>query len=238
MVKPLAGFCVAGSVLFLTAIAFGNGQGQAEVNHRIDLVLEQKLGSSVRTVDPNYVFSTGAKVRFRLKSAVNGFLYVMDQGSSGKWQQLFPRDELAQSREVGAGKNYLIPASGAGWFQVSGPPGYDNVYFLVSPMDLGKTLPNGGHQENSSTAAADAAAFATATPRCDDELFRTHGECLDAHAGLKPIEKGESLPDRLPAMQGATSRDLIIVDNSKDTSISSTAPFDGPAIYRFRIAHK
>jgi hypothetical protein len=238
MVKQIGGICLAVSVVFLAAVSFGRGQGQAEVNHRIDLLLEQKEGPGIRTVDPNYVFSAGAKIRFRLKSAVNGFLYVMDQGSSGAWQQLFPRDELAQSREVSAGKNYVIPASGSGWFQVSGPPGYDNVYFLVSPMDLGKTLPNGGHQEISSSAAADAAAFAAATPRCDDELFRTHGECLDTHAGLKPIEKGEALPDRLPPLQGATSRDLIIVDNSKDTSISSTEPFDGPAVYRFRIAHK
>jgi len=35
-----------------------------------------------------------------------------------------------------------------------------------------------------------------------------------------------------------TSRDLIVVDNAKDTSVSSTEPFEGPSIYRFRIAHK
>ncbi len=237
MYKRVSGWCLAAGLLLALSPAVIRAQAQAELNHRIDLTLEKKEGASVRTVDPNYVFSAGDKIRFRLKSAVNGYLYVMDQGSSGSWQQLFPRDELAQSRRVASGKQYLVPASGSGWFQVAGPPGYDNVYFLVSPVDLGKSLPNSGRQQQSSTEDP-AAAFATATPRCDDELFRTHGECLDTHAGLKPIDKGETLPEKFSQFSVMTSRDLIVVDNSKDTSVSSTEPFEGPSVYRFRIAHK
>jgi hypothetical protein len=238
MYKRVSGWClVAGAVLALQP-APARAQAQAELNHRIDLVLEKKEGTSSRTVDPNYVFSAGDKVRFRLKSAVNGYLYVIDQGSSGLWQQLFPRDELTQSRRVASGQQYLVPASGSGWFQVTGPPGYDNVYFLISPVDLGKSLSSTRQEQQQSSTEDPAAAFATATPRCDDELFRTHGECLDTHAGLKPINKGESLPGKLSQYAVMTSRDLIVVDNSKDTSVSSTEPFEGPSIYRFRIAHK
>lgn len=220
----------------ITAPLLAQAQGQAELNHRIDLILEKKEGSQVRIVDPTYVFSDGDKLRFRLKSAVKGFLYVMDQGSSGSWQQLFPRDELTQSREVIAGKDYIVPASGSGWFAVTGPAGYDNIYFLVSPIDLGRKLPGASAPHESSE--ADAAALASATPRCNDEMFRMKGECLDTNAGLKPMDKGEVLPDRLPQVQTVTSRDLIIVGSEKDTSISSTQPFDAPAVYRFRIAHK
>lgn len=230
-----SGCLVAGLFLALSPTA-SRAQAQAEVNHRIDLVLEKKEGTSVRTVEPNYVFSAGDKLRFRLKSAVNGYLYVMNQGSSGTWQQLFPRDGLSQSRNVAAGKEYLIPASGSSWFQVTGPPGYDNVYFLISPVDLGKS-PQGSNPQQASS-EADAAAFATATPRCDDELFRARGECLDTHAGLKPLEKGESLPGQFSKFPVMTSRDLIVVDNASDTSVSSTEPFEGPSVYRFRIAHK
>ncbi|HEY7303582.1 MAG TPA: DUF4384 domain-containing protein [Bryobacteraceae bacterium] len=237
MVKCVSGGCLVAGVLLALLPAAGRAQGQAEVNRRIDLVLEKKEGTSLRTVDPNYVFSGGDKIRFRLKSAVDGYLYVMNRGSSGSWQQLFPRDELAQSRRVTGSKQYLVPASGTGWFQVTGPPGYDNVYFLISPVDLGKS-PSGAGRQQSPSAEADAAAFATATPRCDDELFRARGECLDTHAGLKPLDKGEALPDRFSQFSGTTSRDLIVVDKAKDTSISSTEPFEGPSIYRFRIAHK
>lgn len=242
MIKSVWGRClichwlVSGVFLALWPSAV-KAQAQAEVNHRIDLVLEKKEGTSVRTVEPNYVFSTGDKVRFRLKSAVNGYLYVMNRGSSGTWQQLFPRDGLTQSRTVASGRQYLVPASGTGWFQVTGPPGYDNVYFLISPVDLGKS-PQGSNPQQASSSEADAAAFATATPRCDDELFRARGECLDTHAGLKPLGKGESLPGQFSQFPVMTSRDLIVVDNTSDTSVSSTEPFQGPSVYRFRIAHK
>jgi hypothetical protein len=216
------------------------GQSQAEVNRRLDLVLEKKEAKGVKAVSAEFVFATGDKIRFRFRSAVNGYLYVMDQGSSGKWTQLYPRDELTQSRRVAAGKDYLVPASGTGWFQVTGPAGYDNVYFLISPMDLGKTLPAASRPlaDDSDAQAAAAAAFATATPRCDDELFRARGECLDTNAGLKPFGKDEKLPDKLSQLPAQTSRDLIVVDNANDTAVSSTEPFEAPSIFRFRIAHK
>jgi hypothetical protein len=229
-----------GFLLALTGTSLLAAQSQAEVNRRLDLVLEKKEANGVKAVNAEFVFATGDKIRFRFHSAVNGYLYVMDQGSSGKWTQLYPRDELTQSRKVAAGKDYLVPASGTGWFQVTGPAGYDNVYFLVSPMDLGKTLPAAAQPsaEDTDSEAAAKAAFATATPRCDDDLFRARGECLDTNAGLKPLGKNEPLPDKLSQLPAQTSRDLIVVDGAKDTTVSSTEPFEAPSIFRFRIAHK
>ncbi|HWF48871.1 MAG TPA: DUF4384 domain-containing protein, partial [Bryobacteraceae bacterium] len=215
-----------GFLLLLTGTPLLGGQSQAEVNRRLDLVLEKKEGNGVKAVSAEFVFTTGDKIRFRFRSAVNGYLYVMDQGSSGKWTQLYPRDELTQSRRVAAGKDYLVPASGSGWFEVTGPAGYDNVYFLISPMDLGKTLPAASRpqEDESESQTAAAAAFATATPRCDDDLFRARGECLDTNAGLKPLGKDEKLPEKLSQLPSQTSRDLIVVDNAKDTTVSSTEP--------------
>ena len=228
-----------GFLLLLTGTSMAVAQSQAEVNRRVDLILEKKEANGVRAVNAEFVFATGDKIRFRFRSAVNGYLYVMDQGSSGTWQQLYPRNELTQSRHILAGKDYLVPASGAGWFEVTGPPGYDNVYFLISPMDLGKTLPaTSKPSEETDSHTEDAAAFATATPRCDDKLFETQGECLDTNAGLKPLGKNEALPKKLSQLPAETSRDLIVVDNPKDTSVSSTEPFAAPSIFRFRIAHK
>ena len=227
-----------GMSLFATSVPAPFAQTQAELKPRMDLVLEKKEGVSVKVVEPNYVFLTGDKLRFRLRSDVNGFLYVLDRGSSGQWRQLFPRDELTQSRRVSAGHDYLIPASGSGWFEVDGPSGYDNVYFLISPVDLGKTLPGGNQNASSNEANDAAAALAAATPRCDDELFRSRGECLDSNAGLKPLAKGEALPDKFSDLPVENSRDLILVDGSKGSTVSSTEPFEAPTIYRFRIAHK
>ena len=231
--------------LVLAALAQPAGaQKEAALNPRMDLVLEKKEGSSVRTMDPTHVFAEGDLIRFRLQSGVNGFLYVMNRGSSGKYEQLFPRSGTNVDRSVKAGKAYVIPDSSSGWFRVQAPPGYETVYFLVSPMDLGKVdlgkaLPSGlpateapGEQHE----AADA--FSTATPRCDDELFRARGECLDSNAGLKPLQRGEKLPEQLSQAPAVASRDLVVVKESHDTSVSSTEPFDALVIYHFRIAHK
>lgn len=227
------------AVLLAFSVHVTEAQKQAVLNPRVDLVLEKKEGNSARPMDPAHVFAEGDFIRFRMRSGVTGFLYVINRGSSGKYQQLFPADQDNQNRSIKAGKEYLVPDSNAGWFRVEAPAGYENVYFLISPMDLGKSLPAGTQVPESADEQRPATdPFATATPRCDDDLFRARGECLDTGAGLKPLKQGEKLPETLSQVPAATSRDLVVVKGSNDTSVSSTEPFDAPVIYHFKIAHK
>ncbi|MBV9154965.1 MAG: DUF4384 domain-containing protein [Acidobacteriaceae bacterium] len=232
-------YAVGVAVLLAFLVCVARAQKQAVLNPRVDLVLEKKEGNAARPMDPAHVFAEGDFIRFRLRSGVTGFLYVMNRGSSGKFQQLFPANQDNQDRSVKAGKEYLVPNSSDGWFRVEAPPGYENVYFLISPMDLGKSLPGSAAlPETGDERHPTPDPFATATPRCDDELFRARGECLDTGAGLKPLQQGEKLPDTLSQVPAATSRDLVVVKGSNDTSVSSTEPFDAPVIYHFKIAHK
>jgi len=209
----------------------------------VDLSVEQKTSDSVSIRDPAHVFARGDLVRFHVKSQVNGFLYVINQASSGKFQYLSPSGEAGANRRLTAGKDRLLPDPETGWFKIEDPPGYDTVYFLISPVDLGKSLAeiepgDLTSQQRTDKTHDDAAPFSTATPRCDDELFRARGECLDSQAGVKPLQRDESLPKMLPHVPASSSRDLITVKDSKDISISSSEPFDSPSIYRLRIAHK
>lgn len=228
-----------GAALLATIVQTAAAQKESALSPRIDLVLEKKDGNSVRAMEPTHVFAEGDLIRFRLRSGVNGFLYVLNRGSSGKYEQLFPRSGDSVDKSVKSGTQYVIPDSNSGWFRIQAPPGYEIVYFVVSPIDLGRSLPSGvqgtATQEEQKEAAD---AFATATPRCDDDLFRARGECLDGAAGLKPIQKGEPLPGKLSQVPAMTSRDLVVVKESTDTSVSSTEPFDAPVIYHFKIAHK
>ncbi len=232
----------AAGVLFVCSIAVW-AQTRAKLNRRYDLILEKKDGSAVRVMDPAHIFDGGDLIRFRLRPGVNGYLYVLNHGSSGKYEQLFPRAGESGDREVQAGHEYVIPDSDSGWFRIQGPPGYETVYLLISPLDLGKSLfPHAREEQDrpevhTQQSDADAKAFESATPRCDDELFRTRGECLDSKAGLKPVQPGETLPLNVPQVASG-SRDLVVVKPSNDTSVSSTEPFDAPVVYHFRIAHK
>jgi len=230
------------SLAFVVSLA-ASAQTEAKLNRRYDLILEKKDGNAIKVMDPGHIFSDGDFIRFRLRPGVNGYLYVLNHASSGNYEQLFPRAGEVESREVRAGRDYLIPDSETGWFKIEGPAGYETVYFLISPMDLGKNLfPHAAEEQpaskaNTAQSEADRKAFESATPRCDDELFRTRGACLDSKAGLKPVEPGEALPPSLPAVS-VGSRDLVVIKNSNETAVSSTEPFDAPVVYHFKVAHK
>jgi hypothetical protein len=49
---------------------------------------------------------------------------------------LFPRPETGNDNRIVHGKKYLMPATENGWFEVTGPPGYEKLYFLLSPAAL------------------------------------------------------------------------------------------------------
>ena len=68
---------------------------------------------------------------------MRGYLYVINMGTSRSYELLFPRSDTGSDNRVEAAKDYVVPA-GQGCFKVSGPPGQDVVYWLVSPVDMGK----------------------------------------------------------------------------------------------------
>ena len=71
------------------------------------------------------------------------------------------------------------------------------------------------------------------TPRCNDELFRARGDCIDLSAG--PKAAGDNLPD---GFSGLTARDLFFIRKDKASVVSSPEPLDGPVVYEFHVAHK
>jgi len=45
-------------------------------------------------------------------------------------------------------------------------------------------------------------------PRCNDEVFKARGECVDSGAGPKALAPGEALPRDLTEAANGASRDL------------------------------
>jgi hypothetical protein len=145
---------------------------------------------------------------------------------------LFPRSDTGSNNRVEAAKDYLVPA-GQGYFKVSGPPGQDVVYWLVSPVDMGKQyrpLP---------PPPAPSDLPPQITPRCDDSIFKARGDCVDTSAGVKPAGK---LPDNMNSVVKPSPRELLFIqDNSigkESVVVSSPAPLSGPVVYELRLAHR
>jgi len=89
---------------------------------RMELTLDRREGTAWRTVDPGLVFAKDDRVRFRFRANFDGFLYVMNQSTSGHYEMLFPREDTGKQNRIEAGVEYVVPAT-QGSFRISGPPG-------------------------------------------------------------------------------------------------------------------
>jgi hypothetical protein len=202
---------------------------------RVEIIVERSERGEARRADPNQVFRTGDLVRFRFRASFNGYLYVMNHATSGGFVLLFPKEETGTMNRIEAGREYLVPMTENGWFRLEGPPGYEVVYWLVSPVRLsdGRSalsvpkLPAPAPHLNPSI-----------TPRCDDTIFRARGECIDHAAGLKPLDKNAALPENLTGFSSAASRELTFVKSNKAAAVAVQDDSEEPFIYTLRLAHR
>jgi hypothetical protein len=222
--------------LFAVALA---SVAWAQQPQRIRVTVERQDPAGWKAVNPALVFEPGDRLRFRFSSSLAGYLYVMNQGTSGTYELLFPRSDTGSDNRVEAAKDYVVPAA-QGYFKVSGPAGQDIVYWLVSPVDMGKQyrpLP---------PPPAPGAVPPSLRPRCDDTIFKARGECIDTTAGVKPVKPGEKLPENMNGVVSASPRELIFIQEKgqengsakESVVVSSPAPLSGPVVYELRLAHR
>jgi hypothetical protein len=198
---------------------------------RIKLTVDRQEASGWKPVDSALVFAAGDKLRFRVSSTFAGFLYVMNHGTSGAYDLLFPRSDTGADNSIDASKEYIVPAL-QGWFKVTGPPGQDIVYWVVSPVKLGnevRALPPPPPNRSLPLSFR---------PRCDDAIFKSRGDCVDTSAGVKPLKEGETVPTNLNGIAAPTPRELLFIQENGGTVVSSPAPLTGPIVYELRLAHR
>lgn len=201
--------------------------------HRMEISLDKMEGSNWRAVDPGLVFAQGDHVRFRFRTNFAGYLYVMIQSTSGKYETLFPREDTGEDNQVEAGKECVIPST-QGKFRITGPPGQDILYWMVTPLPLG-TAPK--YQPLPAPPKPGPVPH-NLMPRCDDTLFKARGECIDSSAGPRGIRREESLPENLKAVPDARSRELLFIREKDLSVVAARGPLSGPVIYEFRLAHR
>lgn len=192
---------------------------------------ERQEKETWRLMDAATVFKNGDHLRFRVSANFDGYLYVMNHGTSGSYELLFPRSDTGADNRVAVGKDYVVPAA-QGWFKVAGPPGYDTVYMLVSPVEMTHAYRPLPPPPSSPQLPS------TLKPRCDDTVFKARGECVDGAAGVKPVAPGEKLPENLSGVAGATPRELLFMQDQGGVVMSSQQALSGPVVYELRLAHK
>lgn len=220
----------AAPVLALFPVAWSQTKSMSQGAHRMELILERFDASTWKAIDPALVLAHGDRVRFRFRTNFDGYLYVTNQSTSGKYEQLFPRDETGQDNHIVSGKDYQVPATSVA-FRIDGPPGHEVVYWLVSPAKLTDS------PMRPSLPTAGTTPPLTLMPRCDDGVLKARGDCVDSSAGPKLIPREVDVAKDLAAANTA-SRDLLFIREQNTAVISSRAPLTGPIIYEFQLAHR
>lgn len=196
----------------------------------LQIVVEKKLpDGKAEAMTPTHVFQAGDVLRLRLVSQSDGYLYLMDQGSSGQFSTVFPSVAAGNDNRIARGKTYLVPATEDGWFEITGPPGFDIFYFLLSPSPLSAPA------TSSFVAPGPASSL---RPRCNDSVFRARGECVDLNAGPMAVPRDAPLPVPLAPIAGAASRDITIVRKDDAVTVQSGGAKTAPVLYTFRLAHQ
>jgi hypothetical protein len=203
----------------------------AEGSHRMELVLERLDRDTWRTIDPGLVLAQGDRVRFKFRTNFDGYVYVMNQSTSGNYEQLFPTDQAGQDNRITASREYQVPATSTA-FRISGPAGHEVVYWLVTPGRLTDAAPR--YQPPPAKKTSPAALI----PRCDDTILKSRGDCVDPTAGPKLVPRGETIPQNLTLGLGREPRDLLFMRQKNTAVISSPVSLTGPVIYQYRLAHR
>ena len=193
--------------------------------HRMEITLERMERGAWHTIDPGLVLAQGDRVRFRFHTNFDGYLYVTNFSSSGKYGQLFPRVETGQDNHIASGQMYQVPET-ATVFRIAGPAGFETVYWLVSPTRLAAP-----------TLTPESKPL-TLMPRCDDAILKARGDCIDSSAGPKLIPREVELPQDLAQAAGDSRRDLLFMRQENKAVISSPEPLTGPVVYEYRLAHR
>ncbi len=187
--------------------------------YRLQVTLERHAEGAWAAVDPGLVFESGDRVRFRVESNFDGYLYVSNQGTSGEYRSLFPTEEAGQNNRIEAGKPYVVP-EGEGAFRIAGPAGHEIVYWTLTPARVGEPdpLPPGVPEEP--------AAPARLQPRCDETILRARGDCIDHSAGIR--KTGDTV----------RSRGLVFLKSDDASIIAASPKLEGPVTFEFRLAHR
>lgn len=198
----------------------------AQVQEIIELTVEKRQGTLWQPVSPHTVFHANDNIRFKLRTQLAGYLYVLNHESGGNQRWLYPRPEQDATNRIEPDKTYSVPDS-KGSFEVGGQPGFDITYWMITPEPMSVPVPEKKSPKPN-----------TLLPRCGGELLKSRGLCEDEQAGPHPISDSADVPSIFSNSGGLISRDLTFQAKKSAVQIITPEPQSGSVLYALWIAHR
>jgi len=94
------------------------------------------------SVDPASEFRAGDDLRLSFESNIDGYLYILHQGTSEKWTVLFPAPDMNNgSSRIRAFASLQIPTGNDETFTLDDTPGTERLFVYLSKTPLGAPTP-------------------------------------------------------------------------------------------------
>jgi hypothetical protein len=88
-------------------------------------------GNSDAEVDPTSVFRSGDRIRLSVRANSPGYLYIVNQGSSKRWNVMFPSPDIDHgNNRIEANHDYLIPSTDRFYFDEN--PGAERLVIVLT----------------------------------------------------------------------------------------------------------
>jgi hypothetical protein len=105
-------------------------------------ILQRMANGAFVSVDPATPFHAGDDLRLSFESNVDGYLYILHQGTSGKWTTLFPASDMNNgSSRIRAMTPLQIPTAADESFTLVDTPGTERLFVYLSKTPLGTPTP-------------------------------------------------------------------------------------------------
>src|SRR5579871_4062143 len=106
---------------------------QDQIGIRYALLLRDSDGH-YNEVSPSTIFHDGDHLRLSVMANQPGYLYVIEQGSTGSWNSIYPGKRMAgaeSANRIEPGRVYQIP-DGKGAFRFDQNPGEEKLFLVLS----------------------------------------------------------------------------------------------------------
>ena len=168
-------------------------------------ILKRESSGSIE-VDPETVFQSGDKIRLRVDVNTAGYLYIINRGSSGNWNPLFPSAKIANGdNRVQKGIQYEIPPGFV--FTFDEQPGTEKLFVVFSrkPVsdleDLIYSL-TGGQKQNL-PAKADSSKVLLAQANIQDGMIERLRNVYSRDLIIEKVDETKTPPPSAPEKEKA-----------------------------------
>jgi hypothetical protein len=190
-------------------------------------------GGSSAEVDKDTTFHAGDQICLAIETNDSGYLYVVAQGSSGRWEVQYPTEAVSGSNSVERGKTYKIPPAPDEFLTFDSRAGDERLFVVLTrrPVpDLEKLIYS--LQEGKPKEAGDKTMMAqNFSPINDDVVQGLRGTysrdlVIQKVNDAKAVSQGDSQPAASVPPERLGEKAVYVVNMSADSNARVVADID------------